>query len=129
MRKRTVFFGLSAMAVCTAGAALWRKSIPMPLKEYTRYALYMAVLDEEICRRELENCRVGGVPIVFPPKDLSLQDRYHLFLAMNREKSREALRQEMTAMERRLQAAEQCERGEELEVSLQQADVQEEEFP
>ena len=33
--------------------------IRMPLKEFTRYALYMAVLDDEICRNELEGCRIG----------------------------------------------------------------------
>lgn len=120
MRRSILGLCLGALAGCAAGAALWRRSIPMPLGEYTRYALYMAVLDEEICRGELAGCRMGGRTIVFPPKDQSLQDRYHLFLSMNRGKGRETLRREIESMERRLQAAGQFEKkGEELEVLLQ----------
>lgn len=57
--------------------------IRMPLKEFTRYALYMAVLDDEICRNELEGNQIGDEVITFPPKEETLQYRYHLFLQMN----------------------------------------------
>ena len=40
----------------------------MPLKEYTRRALYMALLDDEICRNELEGNIIGGEEIRFPPR-------------------------------------------------------------
>lgn len=75
----------------------------MPLKEFTRYALYMAVMDDEICRNELE----GNQIITFPPKVDTLQERYHLFLDMNRTKSRRQLQAEITDMERRLQKSRQ----------------------
>ena len=62
--------------------------IRMPLREFTRYALYMAVLDDEICRNELEGCRIGDEVIRFSPRAETLQDRYQMFLRMNRKKSR-----------------------------------------
>ena len=49
----------------------------IPLEEYTRYALYMAVMDDEICRNELEGNWIDGKEITFPPKMESLQQRYH----------------------------------------------------
>ena len=60
--------------------------IRMPLREFTRYALYMAVLDDEICRNELEGCRIGDEVIRFPPRAETLQDRYQMFLQLNPEK-------------------------------------------
>lgn len=129
MRRSILGLCLGALAGCAAGAVLWRRSIPMPLGEYTRYALYMAVLDEEICRSELAGCRMGGRTIVFPPKDQSLQDRYHLFLSMNRGKGRETLRREIGSMERRLQAAQQLEKGETLELLLCQTEERDPSFP
>ena len=69
----------AALAACISGAAHLRRNIRMPLREYTRYALYMAALDDEICRNELEGKNIGGELILFPPKSESLQYRYHLF--------------------------------------------------
>lgn len=71
----------------------------MPLKEFTRYALYMAVMDDEICRNELEGNQIGDEGVMFPPKAETLQDRYHLFLQMNRTKSRRQIQDEITEME------------------------------
>ena len=82
---------LGALALGAGAAVRWRWRYRMPLKEFTRYALYMAVLDDEICRNELEGNRIGEETIVFPPKPETLQDRYHMFLQMNRKKSRNPL--------------------------------------
>ena len=79
----------------------------MPLKEFTRYALYMAVMDDEICRNELEGNQIGDEVITFPPKEESLQYRYHLFLQMNRTKSRRQIREKISEMEQRLQESRQ----------------------
>ena len=54
---------------CMEALGLFR----MPFKEFTRYALYMAVMDDEICRNELEGNDLGGVRIEFPDKMDSLQ--------------------------------------------------------
>ena len=93
----------AALAACIGGAAHLRRNIRMPVREYTRYALYMAALDDEICRNELEGKNIGGELILFPPKSESLQYRYHLFLQMNRRKSRAALQAEIAQMEARLE--------------------------
>ena len=85
----------AALAACIGGTAHLRRNIRMPVREYTRYALYMAALDDEICRNELEGKNIGGELILFPPKSESLQYRYHLFLQMNRRKSRAALQAEI----------------------------------
>ena len=73
---------LGCLAVAT-GMIVWKRwAFRMPFKEFTRYALYMAVMDDEICRNELEGNDLGGVRIEFPDKMDSLQMRYHLFLQM-----------------------------------------------
>lgn len=98
---------LGCLAVAT-GTLVWkRRTFWMPFKEFTRYALYMAVMDDEICRNELEGNGLGGVRIEFPDKMNSLQMRYHLFLQMNQKKSRQQILDEIAAMEQRLQDSRQ----------------------
>lgn len=79
----------------------------MPLKEFTRYALYMAVMDDEICRNELEGNQIGDQVITFAPRAETLQERYHLFLEMNRAKSRRQIQEEIAEMEQRLRESRQ----------------------
>ena len=98
---------LGCLAVGTGAAACWRWMFRMPLKEFTRYALYMAVLDDEICRNELVGNRIGDTVIRFGPKEKSLQDRYHIFLQMTHKKIRRQLQAEIAEMEQRLQASRQ----------------------
>lgn len=98
---------LGCLAVVAGSVARWRWMPRMPLKEFTRYALYMAVLDDEICRNELGDNQIGNSVIAFPPREESLQERYHLFLEMNRTKSRQQLQAEIADMEQRLQESRQ----------------------
>lgn len=98
---------LGCLAVAT-GMIVWKRwAFRMPFKEFTRYALYMAVMGDEICRNELEGNDLGGVRIEFPDKMDSLQMRYHLFLQMNQKKSRQQILDEIAAMEQRLQDSRQ----------------------
>ena len=103
--RKAAFLG--CLAAGAGAAAYWRWIFRMPLKEFTRYALYMAVLDDEICRNELEGNQIGDTVIQFGPKEKTLQDRYHIFLQMNRKKSRRQLRAEIAALEQRLQESRQ----------------------
>lgn len=98
---------LGCLAVVVGSVVCWRWVIRMPLKEFTRYALYMAVMDDEICRNELEGNQIGDEVISFPPKVETLQERYHLFLQMNRAKSRQQIQAEIAEMEQRLQESRQ----------------------
>lgn len=98
---------LGCLAAGAGAAACWRWLFRVPLKEFTRYALYMAVLDDEICRNELEGNQIGDEVITFPPKVDTLQERYHLFLELNRTKSRRQLQAEIADMEQRLQESRQ----------------------
>lgn len=102
---KAAFWG--CLAAGAGAAAYWRWIFRMPLKEFTRYALYMAVLDDEICRNELEGNQIGDTVIQFGLKEKTLQDRYHIFLQMNRKKSRRQLRAEIAALEQRLQESRQ----------------------
>ena len=77
----------------------------MSEEQLSRYALYMAVMDDEICRNELEGNQIGDKVITFPPKADTLQERYHLFLEMNRTKSGQQLQAEIVDMEQRLKAS------------------------
>lgn len=107
MKTRHKIVILSCLAVVAGSAACWCWMIRMPLKEFTRYALYMAVMDDEICRNELAGNQIGNDIITFPPKIETLQERYHLFLQMNRTKSRRQIQKEIADMEQRLQASRQ----------------------
>ena len=107
MKRGHKIAALGCLAAVAGTAAYWRWMIRMPLREFTRYALYMAVMDDEICRNELAGSQIGDTIIIFPPKAETLQNRYHLFLQMNRSKSRGQLRKEITDMEQRLQASRQ----------------------
>ncbi len=98
---------LGCLAAVVGTAACWRWMIRMPLKEFTRYALYMAVMDDEICRNELEGNQIGDEVIVFPPKAETLQERYHLFLELNKAKGRYQIQKEILEMEQRLQESRQ----------------------
>lgn len=106
MKKSHQIAALGCLAAAGVGAC-WRRSIRMPLKEFTRSALYMAVMDDEICRNELAGNKIGDTVITFPPKAETLQERYHLFLQMNRTKSRRQLRAEIAEMEQRLRESRQ----------------------
>lgn len=87
---------------------LYKKHIPkMKLKTYTKNCLYMATLDDEICRNELEGNRVEGKEIVFPPKRESLQYRYHMFLEMYKEYSEKKLEREIVKLEIRAKKSRQ----------------------
>lgn len=107
MKARHKIVLLSCLAVVAGTTCYWRWMIRMPLKEFTRYALYMAVMDDEICRNELEGNQIGDAVITFPPKVETLQERYHLFLQMNRTKSRGQIQEEIAEMEQRLQESRQ----------------------
>ena len=103
---------LGSLTAVAGAAACWKWMI--------RMALYMAALDDEICRNELEGNQIGGEVITFPPKAETLQERYQLFLQMNRAKSRRQLQKEVAEMERRLQESRQYtdKPEEQLEVEL-----------
>jgi hypothetical protein len=107
MKKSHQIVALGCLAAAAGIGACWRRSIRMPLREFTRSALYMAVMDDEICRNELAGSKIGDTVITFPPKDETLQERYHLFLQMNRAKSRRQLQVEIAEMEQRLQESRQ----------------------
>lgn len=107
MKKGCKLAVLSGLTVAVSAAACWKRVIQIPLKEFTRYALYMAVMDDEICRNELEGNQIGDKVIIFPPKEKTLQERYHLFLRMNRAKSRRQLQKEIADIEQRLQESRQ----------------------
>lgn len=82
---------------------IWKKKFPcMSLKQYTKACLYMAVLDDEICRNEWEGCLIEGKKVVFPSKADSLQYRYHLFLEMYLAYTREQMDDEVHRLEKRL---------------------------
>lgn len=107
MKKGCKIALAGGLAVAVGAVVCWNWMIRMPLKEFTRYALYMAVLDDEICRNELERNQIGDQVITFAPRAETLQERYHLFLEMNRTKSRRQLQQEIADMEKRLRESRQ----------------------
>lgn len=96
MKRVCKVMAIAAIAAVGTSTLVYRINFRMPLKEYTANALYMAVLDDEISRREL-----AGVA-VFPSKKKSLQYKYHLFLELNRKRSRKKIEQEIDQLESHL---------------------------
>ncbi len=109
MKQYWKYAALGAIGLAAGGCGLYRWTYRMPMKDYTRYALYMAVLDDEICRNELAGEEFDGKTVVFPEKSRSLQYRYHLFLEMNRRKSRQQIRAEILELKQRLRESKQQE--------------------
>ena len=102
MRTNIIIKAAAGVGLLSAvGFGLFRWNYRMPLEEYTSLALYMGVLDDAICRKELE-----GVT-EFPPKQETLHYKYHLFLELNRKKSRRQLQREIEEMEERLRSTEE----------------------
>ncbi|MFV0517005.1 MAG: hypothetical protein ACK5MV_06380 [Aminipila sp.] len=93
----------SSIILSTFGYIYYKFIPKMPLKKYTEYCLYLAVMDDEICRNELEGTFIDEKEVVFPPKSESVQYRYHLFLSMYKTYSRKKLEQEIDALEIRLE--------------------------
>lgn len=103
---------VTGITICGVGmlslvvSYICKKRIPhMPIKEFTKNCLYMAVLDDEICRNELEGNFVGGEEIVFPSRPDSLQFRYHLFLDSYRAYTRKQIFNEIKRLEQRVIAS------------------------
>lgn len=107
MKKGCKIALVGGLAVVVGAVACWKWMIRMPLGEFTRCALYMAVMDDEICRNELEGNQIGDQVITFAPRAETLQERYHLFLELNRTKDRRQLQQEIAGMEQRFQESRQ----------------------
>ena len=95
MESRKIL-ALTGGAVFLFGYGLYRWNYRMPIREFTGYALFMGVLDDAIARRELD-----GI-CIFPPQWQSIQYKYHLYLQLNRGKSRNMLLEEIRQMEERL---------------------------
>ena len=107
MKKGCKIALAGGLAVAVGAVACWKWMFRMPLKEFTRCALYMAVMDDEICRNELEGNRIGDEVFTFAPRAETLLERYHLFLQMNLRKTSAQLQEEIADMEQRLQESRQ----------------------
>lgn len=103
--KRKFILRFNIFVIAIAGFALYKINYKMPLKEYRKYALYMAVLDDEISRNELE--AIANKEIKFDEKIETLSYKYDLFLEMNRKKSKEELEDEIKIMQLRLEDSKQ----------------------
>lgn len=98
-----LIFGMHILIISIGSLIAYKLNYKMSLKEYRKYALYMAVLDDEICRIELEENIIDSKEIKFPKKMETLTYRYDLFLNMNRKKSKKELQNEIDVLEMRLE--------------------------
>jgi len=113
---------ISAIGICIGGVALAYYNLPrVSWKKYSKICLYLAVMDDEICRNELEGNYVENKRIVFPPRRDSLQYRYHLFLETYKRLSLQQLEEEISKFEKRLEESREYinEGNVELQVELQ----------
>lgn len=103
-QKAMISISASVAGVLVFGGLLLYMHLPkMPLKKYTAACLYLAVMDDEIARNELEGNTINGEKIIFPPKRESLQYKYHLFLEMHKKLSTTEMDVETQKFEARLE--------------------------
>ncbi|WP_312941883.1 hypothetical protein [Oscillibacter sp.] len=70
--------------------------------EFQKTCFYMATLDDEICRRELDGMVIGKKTIAFPPRRETLYHRYEVFREMYHDLSPKKLEKQVAALEKRL---------------------------
>jgi len=111
MNKKKVIFLLTGVIVAVgfivAGTFIYEKLPKVSASEYTKYCLFFAVLDDEICRNEIEGNTIVGKEIVFPPKTESIHYRYKMFLKTYTKYSKKQLEEEMKRLEKRLEDSKQ----------------------
>lgn len=102
--KKSRKFLLTALGAAALGGivAACRLLPKTPLKKYTEACLYLAVMDDEISRNELEGSIINGKRIIFPPRRETLQHRYHMFLNLYKNFSAEKMEEEIRVFEARL---------------------------
>ena len=88
---------LSGIFLCILGIATRRWG-----EDYHQRCLYLALLDDMVCRRRLKGTEVNGRTVVFPSKKESLWFRYQLFLERNRSLSDEEFEQEIRERQQEL---------------------------
>lgn len=107
-QKTIVFTSTFVIGLLMIGGFALYKILPkMPTKEYTAACLYLAVMDDEIARNELEGNTINGEEIVFPSKKESLQYKYHLLLKMNKKMTTPEMDAEIEKFETRLEDSKQ----------------------
>ena len=84
-------------------------------EEYHKRCLYLAVLDDLVCRRRLKGMEIGGRKVLFPQKKESLWFRYQLFLESSRFLTNEEFEREI-----RVRQQELCEFSQKKEGKTQQ---------
>lgn len=97
----------SALVLLGAGAgiagAVWcGKHYKKVRSQYQQTCFYMAALDDEICRRELDGAVIGEKTISFPPRQETLYHRYEVFREMCRALSPKELEAQVAGLEKRL---------------------------
>jgi len=70
--------------------------------EFEKTCFYMAALDDEICRRELDGTVIGEKTIFFPPPRDTLYHRYEVFREMYRDLPLKELGAQVAKLEERL---------------------------
>lgn len=97
----------SALVLLGAGmgivGAIWcDKHYKKARSQYQQTCLYMAALDDEICRKELDGMVVTEKTISFPPRRKTLYHRYEVFREMYRDLPSKELEAQVAKLEKRL---------------------------
>lgn len=88
---------LSGIFLCILGIVTRRWG-----EDYHKRCLYLALLDDMVCRRRLKGMELDGRDVAFPPKKESLWFRYQLFLERNRSLSDEEFAREIRERQQEL---------------------------
>lgn len=98
--KVYLFSGSLAMGMVIGGVFIYSLLPKVPLKQYTKTCLYIAVMDDEIARLRFEDKQTtNGEIVAFPPRRESLMYRYRLHLNMHKRLSAKELESEVKLYE------------------------------
>lgn len=101
LEGRTAVFG-GGFLLGALGCCLVSKLRSKLREEYERDCLYMAVMDDEICRNRLEGMLIDGRKVEFPPKSESLHYRLELWRELNKGLSKKERQRKLEEMQERL---------------------------
>ena len=118
MKKKTILsllISASALGLAGTSVVLLNKKYVISPGEYNKACIYMATMDDEIARMELDGKIINGKSIKFPPRQKTLYYKFTMFKEMNRHLSRTEMKEKIELLEARYEKSKkEMEQGEQI---------------
>lgn len=104
MNKKNIFsllFSASALGLAGTSLVFIIKKYVSYANEYDKTCLYMAALDDEIARMELDGSVINGRKIKFPPRQETLYYKFTMFKEINKHLNPAEMKKKIELLEAR----------------------------